>query len=326
MNEYENIAQELAQNGIELKKNVSLAQYSMMKTGGCLKLLVLPRTIDQLATTIRLFNQKKAAYRVVGATSNILFLDNKEYGALIRLSGFGSIKINKENGTLFLGAGVFLPKLARWAAESGIMGFEGLAGIPGTVGGALYTNAGSYGCVISDHLKNVLVIDAKGEIKSYYVDELDYSFRNSRFKNENLGVIIEAEFIIRKGNPEILLSKIEAVSWNRKTYQENHFPNLGSAFATLDIYRDIGRCHYGYKLVLWLVRKLMRFSKRTNNVLLNYATCRYFGLDYHVRIFSDKTMNCIVNRGNTKSADMVDYLEMLRRLTCGKVAQEIEIA
>jgi len=309
---------------IEFKQNVNLSKYSYFKTGKMAQFIVYPNCIKELKTFYNFLINNPIPYRIIGSTTNLLFLDDIIYYVLISLGKFNKIEINEPKKFAEVESGVMLPKFVRKLAERGITGFEGLEGIPGTIGGAIYMNAGAYGYEISDNLINVNVLTKNGEIKSFLKKNLNFSFRYSSFKERDVGIILNARFDIENGNKDEIFKKIKYFNVNRRTYQEHKYPNLGSIFATKDIYADIAQHYLFYKKILYFTRKLNIVLKPNNNKLLNKITCLYFNLRFKKRPFSDKTMNCLINNDIT-SKEAIEYINTIKRLTKNGVLLENEI-
>ena len=217
-----------------------------------------------------------------------------------------------------------LSRFVRKLAARGIRGFEGLEGIPGTIGGAIFMNAGACGYEISDNLIDINVLTEDGKIKCFLKKDLRFAYRHSIFKEENIGIILNARFRIKYGNKNGINAKIKYFSDNRRTYQEHRYPNLGSIFATQDLYFEIAKHHLGYKVILYFIRKLNIILRSIDNKLVNKTTCWYFSLRFKKQPFSDKTMNCLVNN-NITTKEAIEYINIIKKLTKNSVPLENEI-
>lgn len=314
----------LHNNKIDFKRKVDLSKFTYFKTGNTAEFVIYPNNAKELKIIFDFLKSNYVAYKVIGATTNLLFLDDVKYDVLISLRKFNSIEINEQKKFVKAEAGVMLTRFVRRLAGRGIRGFEGLEGIPGTVGGAIFMNAGAYGYEISGNLINIKVLTKEGDIKRFLKKDLKFAVRHSVFREKDIGIILDARFHVEHGNKDEINKKIRYFRDNRRTYQEHNYHNLGSIFATQDLYSEIAKHHLGYKLILYFVRKLNAILKPSDNKLLNKVTCCYFNLRLKKQPFSDKTMNCLINNSIT-SKEAVEYINMIRELIRDSVPLENEI-
>lgn len=308
---------------IRYKKNISLSEYSYFRSGGNVKLIVMPTTSEGLTDVIRLFNEEGYSYKVVGATSNILFLNDESYSVIISTRGLNDFNIKHEKRLTTVSAGLMIPKFSKKLSSLGYTGFEGLLGIPGTIGGAIYMNAGAFGHSMSDLLISVKIMEPDGVIKLLHRNEIDFSFRKSSFQNTGR-YIIEASFLLNTADQNYIDNQMKAHLYNRLRFQEKTLPNLGSVFSTFDIYKDISRNNSIYSFLLFVIRVLYKLTKSDNNKLLNKITCLYFGWKFKTQPYSDKTLNCIVNRGQD-TKEILEYIYTLRKIISSDVKIENEV-
>ena len=315
--------------GIEYRKDVDMSACSVFRMGSTARTMIVPAGVEQLASAAAWLRQNRVAFKVIGATSNILFRDDAEYPVLLTLRKLRALDLDPQETTATVGAGTMLPGLVKNLAERSVTGFEGLEGIPGTVGGAVYMNAAAFGDAISDSLVSVDVLGPDGRVVTYAKAELGFSYRHSRFNDETLGVILSARFALRKGRKDLVQARIRACHTRRMNLLEYNHPNLGSTFATRDIYREIGRRHPLY-LVLYTAARVARkaltmATAKGSYRLWNRFTCLYFGLAFSGRQpFSDRTMNCVINNGHT-TREILEYIERIQALTGNALRLEIEI-
>lgn len=321
----ENLINTLKHNRIRFDTNASLAKKSYFKTGGEVKLFIYPENIESIKITISTLKEQRIDYQVVGAMSNILFADGYSPDCIVCLRKFSDLTYHDSEEAVTVSAGYMLPKFVRDVVKMGFCGIEGLEGIPGTLGGAIYMNAGAYGFSISDHLLYVDVITKSGEFVRYAKEELDFSFRHSRFKLSVGDIIVSAAFHLTKGDVEESQKKVKQFSMHRKMILEYDYPNLGSTFATTDIYSELARFDRKYKLILLFMRTFVhRLLRVKNNRILNKITFRYYNISIPCHFVSDKTMNTIINIGcSTKY--IIEYIERIRLITNKTLPLEIEI-
>ncbi|HZK61453.1 MAG TPA: FAD-binding protein, partial [Anaerovoracaceae bacterium] len=141
----------------------SMKEYTSFKAGGRASMLVLPKNTDELKRTLKIVTSCKKEFLIMGNGSNILVRDGGFDGIIIKIGeGFNQITVNKEDKTMLIGASALLSKVAREALEAELTGFEFASGIPGTMGGALFMNAGAYGWEISQIVKEARVVTRDG--------------------------------------------------------------------------------------------------------------------------------------------------------------------
>ncbi|MEZ0537548.1 UDP-N-acetylmuramate dehydrogenase [Caldicellulosiruptoraceae bacterium PP1] len=215
------------QNGIEFYKDFNMKNITTFKIGGKAKYLVYPDNIDKLVSIVEFADESNTKYVVLGNCSNILVSDYGFDGIVIITS-----KINKffiENDYVYAECGVLLSQLSRKVCELGLTGLEFGMGIPGTIGGAVYMNAGAYGYEIKDILTHVEVLDNR-EIKKLSNEELNFSYRHSILQDNNL-ILLKAYFKLKfSEDPNLPLKLAGQMNFKRKEKQPLNLPNAGSIF------------------------------------------------------------------------------------------------
>ncbi len=316
--------------GIEYDEDVNLSQFSYLKTGGKSKLIVFPFSTQQVQSIIKLFNEFNVSYKVIGATSNVLFKDEVVYSCFLSTTKLLGLDYLEANQKLIVGSGVMLPDFSRYALFNGITGFEGLEGIPGTMGGAVFMNAGAYGCEIKDYLKEVELVDHEGNLKSYDVKSLELGKRTSSLKKGIInGVVTNCVFLACKGDVEDIEKKMELFHAKRHKYQDFLYPNLGSMYSGSP-YRELSKKDKLFGFIsafyyLWNYKlKLFRRESPINRKWLNDIVVKRFNLNYDTQPFSNKTLNCLVNRGQG-SAEMIRFINEIGKLTNNNIPVENEI-
>ena len=199
-----------------IQRDISLKKYTTFKIGGNARFFAEPETADEIRSLFAWCREFKIPYFVLGKGSNVLFNDEGYEGLVIRLSKFN--------------AGNSLHSLIQTAANQGLGGLEKLEGIPGTIGGAIFMNAGAHGQQISDCIKSVTSITANGEIKTRTKEECEFSYRSSIFKKLSTPTILSAEFNFTPMPKETInKNRKEVLAW-RKSKQPLQYPNAGSIF------------------------------------------------------------------------------------------------
>jgi len=209
------------------KENIRIAPYTSMRVGGEVRYLYRPETEAQLAEVIRFCKGEGLPYLVIGNASNLLFPDEGFDGAVIATTGIKEIRL--EEGRIVASCGASLSALSVFAMEQGLKGLAFAFGIPGTVGGGVYMNAGAYGGEISDCLESVRCLNGAGEEIVLTKEELGLSYRHSRLQEEEL-LLLSAAFRCEEGDPKEIKGEMDKNMNARKEKQPLEYPSCGSAF------------------------------------------------------------------------------------------------
>ncbi|MBF7083241.1 UDP-N-acetylmuramate dehydrogenase [Desulfallas sp. Bu1-1] len=205
-----------------------MSRHTSWRIGGPADLFVVPRDIDDLREALMYARRYTIPVSVVGNGTNLLVSDLGVRGMVIKI-GPGLAGIEVRDNTITAGAGAPLPRLAARALESGLAGFEFLAGIPGTVGGALVMNAGANGCSVGERVKRVTAVDYGGNELHFDRRELGFSYRHSCLAQKRL-IIAEVVFEGVPGRPEEIKQRMESYLIRRRQTQPLEHPNAGSVF------------------------------------------------------------------------------------------------
>ena len=206
-----------------LRENAPLREYCSMRVGGPARLAAFPETAEELAALLRAGGRRV----VLGGGSNVLFPDEGYDGTVIfttRLCG-----LTADGCMLSAQAGVPLSAAARRALECGLGGLAFAYGIPGTVGGGVYMNAGAYGGEICQICESVEVMDLDGNLSRLSNAEMAFSYRHSALENRT-GIVVSADFALKKGNSEEIWGKMKELIARRTASQPLDVPSAGSAF------------------------------------------------------------------------------------------------
>lgn len=209
------------------KENIRIAPYTSMRVGGEVRYLYRPETEAQLAEVIRFCKGEGLPYLVIGNASNLLFPDEGFDGAVIATTGIKEIRL--EEGRIVASCGASLSALSVFAMERGLKGLAFAFGIPGTVGGGVYMNAGAYGGEIADCLESVRCLNGAGEEVLLAKEELCLSYRHSRLQEEEL-FLLSAAFRCEAGDPKEIKGEMDKNMNARKEKQPLEYPSCGSAF------------------------------------------------------------------------------------------------
>ena len=212
----------------EVIPNISLKDYTTYKAGGNALALVIPDDIYGLIKLLKYLKNKKIKYKVLGNGSNLLFSDSLYEGILIKLDNFNRLEINDNYVTA--GAGYSLMKLSLRTARAGLTGLEFASGIPGTVGGAIFMNAGAYKMDMGYITTTVKVLEPNLEVKILTNRDMDFHYRTSFFQKAPGYICLEATFLLQKGVTEAILEVIKDRKQRRIETQPLEYPSAGSVF------------------------------------------------------------------------------------------------
>lgn len=218
---------DLAQNGIEIKKQVPLSKYTFTKTGGPAAFLAFPRNDSELRKLVITANENNVPLTVIGNASNLIIRDGGIDGLVIILTKMEKIKV--KGNCVIAQAGATIVDTAFTAAHHGLSGMEFAAGIPGSVGGAVFMNAGAYGGETCNVVQSVKVLTRAGKYKNYSQAEMKFSYRHSLVQ-ENGDIVTEAAFTLKNGNKREILANMNYLNALRKYKQPLEYPSCGSVF------------------------------------------------------------------------------------------------
>ncbi len=290
----ERFQQKLCTEQIPFKVEEPLAAHCTFKIGGPAKLFVQPETEEQLCRVIALCRELQIRYYLLGNGSNILFADEGFAGAVIDISTLRT-GIRMSGQTITAGAGVRLSALCKAALAQELTGMEFAYGIPGTVGGAVYMNAGAYGGEMKDVLVSVRYLDTDGKIIQAPAADLDLGYRHSVFE-ENGGCILTADFCLQKGDPQEIRAKMEDLMGRRIEKQPLDKPSAGSTFK-----RPAGA--FAAALI---------------------DQCGLKGLRHGGAAVSEKHSGFVVNMGGATCADVLALCEEVRTVVKEKTGYDLE--
>ncbi|WP_066052989.1 UDP-N-acetylmuramate dehydrogenase [Robertmurraya korlensis] len=224
------LAEELKQSMIgTVKENEPMANHTTIKIGGPAELFVEPTSVENLEKTMKLIQKYKAQWIAIGRGSNLLVSDRGISGVVIKL-GSGLDKVEMNGTTLTVGGGHSLVSLATSISRKGFSGLEFASGIPGSVGGAVFMNAGAHGSDISNILDKALVFFEDGKLEWVSNEEMEFSYRTSVLQKKRPGVVVEAVFSLEEGNKDSIFSEMQKNKDYRKETQPWNFPCAGSIF------------------------------------------------------------------------------------------------
>ena len=225
------ISQKLKKELPGLKRNISLKNYTTFKIGGPAKYFFVAKNKEDLIEAIKKAKELKLPFFILGGGSNLLVSDKGFDGLVIKIL---NSKFYILNSKIFTEAGTPLTLIVNEAAKKGLTGLEWAAGIPGTVGGAIYGNAGAFGRSMKDVVKEVEYgeVGFPSEIRLLKIKNRDceFSYKDSIFKHKKNLIILSAILQLKKGNKKVIESKIKKNLEQRKKTQPLNFPSAGSIF------------------------------------------------------------------------------------------------
>ena len=279
-----NIIEELKKLSVgNVIESANLKKYTTYHAGGIATAIVTPDDEYSLIKLIRFLKDNNIKYKILGRGSNLIFKNETYDGVLIKLDKFDNIDIDGVEITA--GAGVPLIKLATRVSRMGYTGLEFATGIPGSVGGAVYMNAGAYKSDIGYVLKSAKVITPDLKIKELTNYDLDFHYRTS-FLQKNPGYIcISATFILSKGNADEIMQLIEDRRKRRLESQPLEYPSAGSVFRNPE-------GDYAGRLIEEIGFK----GKKIGGAMV-----------------SEKHANFIINYDNATGRDIVELIETIKK-------------
>ncbi len=223
------LVKDIKKLNVKLDENVNMIKLSTYKAGGIARIVAYPSKVQQLIELIKLLKSRDIKYKVIGNGSNLLFSDKEYEGVLINLKNFDTCKFISNN-RVKVGAGFSLIKLSLRCAKRGLTGLEFASGIPGTVGGAVFMNAGAYKSDMGYIVSSCKVLTDKLEVITLTNAELDFHYRTSFLQKHPEYICLEATLHLRKGKKEAIESVIEERKKRRVSSQPLEFPSCGSVF------------------------------------------------------------------------------------------------
>lgn len=289
-----NLIEQLQKAGIPLAEQEPMTRRTTFGIGGP-ALLLRPRSRAELQTAMTLCREAGEEPFILGRGSNLLVSDSGISRPVIQLDG-DFTAITREGNTLRCGAGASLIAVCRAAAENSLSGIEWGYGIPGSLGGGVYMNAGAYGGELRDVLTEVTFLDEAGEYRTLPADELSLSYRHSIFE-ERLGcVIVGAVLTLTPGDPATIRAAMEDYMSRRREKQPLEYGSAGSTFK-----RPVG--NYASALV---------------------DQCGLKGLSVGGAEVSRKHAGFIINRGGATAADVRELIAEVQRIVREKTGYTLE--
>ena len=214
---------------MELKYNEPMAKHTSFKIGGGAEVMAFPKTAEELSAVLKASALLDVKPAILGAGTNVLAPDAGIPGLVICLKDCMDGMEQLEGNRIRVAAGVTMTRAAVFAANLGLSGLEFAHGIPGTVGGGVYMNAGAYGGEIVQVCESVLVMDMDGNLTERSNAEMEFSYRHSILEKEG-GIVVSTVFRLTPAEPDIIKVKMKELMGKRSASQPLDLPSAGSAF------------------------------------------------------------------------------------------------
>lgn len=286
------VVQEAAALGCRAEENVPLSKLTTFRVGGPADYVITAPAAAAPALLQKL-NAAGIPVLILGNGSNVLASDEGFRGVVLRIAGGENIR--REGDRLCAGAGVPLKQLCLFARDEGLSGLETLYGIPGTVGGAVYMNAGAYGGEIADTLQTVTVTDGRGRILTLSAADAALGYRRSRFMQSG-EVILSAVFSLAPGDSGQIRERMEECMRRRREKQPLEYPSAGSFFK-----RPEG--HFAGELI---------------------DRCGLRGFSVGDAQISEKHAGFLINRGHAACREIMELSDKVCRIVREKTGVQLE--
>jgi len=286
---------------LNYKENLRLSSVSSIGTGGEARFFVTPLSADALIKTLNAAREADMQFTVIGNATNILFPDKGFDGAVISTRKMSTLSV--KDGLILADCGTPLPRLSSLALENSFTGFEGLVSIPATVGGALVTNAGAYGCEIADSLLSFSVfLPESGEVKPRLPKDYPFSYRLSH-ATDGGAIILSAIFKGKPGTHSEISAKMSENREKRRASQPTGVKSVGSFFKKPDyvtLNKNVSPAYFG----------------KSAGELIDL--CGLKGTTFGGACVSEKHAGFLVNIGDATTADFLQLSKMIKSVVFEK--------
>lgn len=211
-----------------LRKDEPLRLHTTFQIGGAAEFFVQPRNLGAFMTALQTARESGLPLTVIGRGSNLLVKDTGIRGVVLCTCGMNGVRV--EGNRVIAEAGATMKQMAFAALHAGLTGAEFAAGIPGTVGGGVFMNAGAYGGQMENIATRSVFVDGEGASRILTGGEHQFAYRMSAYKQHPDWVIIEAELALEKGDPAAIRAKMDDFAKRRREKQPLNFPSAGSVF------------------------------------------------------------------------------------------------
>lgn len=213
----------------EMIEDEPMYKHTTYKVGGPARIYLKVKNVDSLIKTIKYCGKHRVKYLVIGRGSNLLFSDREYEGLIISLNEcFNEIKVN--GSTMIAQAGVPMISLSYQAAKIGLSGFEFMGGIPGSIGGGIYMNAGAYKYDLASVVKTVTLLNEKHEVVIFNNEQMDFSYRHSICQDNRKLIVLEVTFELTAKSSDEIKAVLDKRKERRMSSQPWNMPSAGSVF------------------------------------------------------------------------------------------------
>src|SRR3989339_1806905 len=297
-----------------IEKNKSLKEYTTFKIGGPAEYFAEVKTAQEVQEALQWAKDNQQSVKILGGGSNMLIADAGLKGLVIKLS---LDKLEFDDLKVTVGPGIRLAYLLNKALEQELTGLEFAAGIPGTVGGAIRGNAGTYGLAMDSVVKKIKYADENGQLKEITATEAKFAYRHSIFK-ENFWIIVEAELELAKGDIKVARVLVN----ERLKYRQDTQPNLPSAGCIFKniLFEEVDLKKLAEKNID--IDKFSKFKKIPAAHLIERA-----GLKGHAiggAQVSDVHANYIVNNGRATAEQVIMLISFIKQQVRDKYGVQLQ--
>lgn len=278
----------IKKNGIgKIEENASLKKYTTYCSGGIARAIVYPKNVDMLVKLLKVLKAKNIKHKILGNGSNLLFSDSLYDGVLIKLSEFNEIKFIGKN-KVRVGAGYPLIKLSLQTAKRGLTGLEFASGIPGSVGGAVYMNAGAYKSDMGYVVESVKVLTPDLNIINLVNKEMNFHYRSSFLQKHPGYICLETVLELKVGKKDAIEEVIKERKKRRIESQPLEYPSAGSVFRNPPdnfagkLIEDVG--------IKGLKKGGAMISSKHANFIVNYKNAKSSDIKYLIDLAHDKVL------------------------------------
>jgi len=274
--------------------NAPMKEHTSFKIGGPAALLIDIASVDEILQVLEILNTNNAKYYVMGNGSNLLVDDEGYTGVIVKLADYLA-NVTIKNNQVTAESGILLSTLSKIVAKESLIGFEFASGIPGTVGGAITMNAGAYDGEMKDCVVSVKVLKEDGTVEDIVNEDMNFGYRMSDVKVHNY-IVLEATYKFEQGDPKVILDKTKDFTERRTSKQPLTLASAGSMFK-----RPVG--YYAGKLI---------DDSGLRGARIGDAQ------------ISEKHCGFVVNRGKATCKQVLDLIEMVRKVVMDKFGVMLE--
>lgn len=299
-----------------LQENISLANHTTFRIGGPARYFFIAKNNDEIIRAVQSAKEENIPFYIMGGGSNLLVNDEGFDGLVIKIS---NNQYSISNGKIIAEAGVSLIKIIMETAKNGYSGLEWGFGIPGTIGGAVFGNAGAYGHSISESVEKVKILNDKFQVSSYKFQDCQFGYRNSIFKKKD-EIILEVTLKLEKGDREESQQVIKKIVSERKG-KIPPYPSAGSVFKNYEVKSKNCKEDTLIKSFSTLLAKVKGDKIPTGYLI---EQCGLKGKQIGRAKIADEHANFIVNLGGAKAKDVVALINLCKEKVEEKFGIELK--